>query len=436
MESSKFHQQHQDHQPVLDSSCYGLSWSQNPILYDTNNDTNSRDPKQNVDSNIGFVSSGTPMLGLHQVTYNDDNNDNNNVASIPAENFITHELQRLATMKDHEISSSESYPKFSDIINNSPTSSIEDLHLNHSPRYNNNQELLLRTFSNGCQIKGSHLIDQFPDATSNNHSQNNSSRTPSRGTFSQIFPTINISHLNQSPVAISSNSFDMNLPALDLFGSPRFNGNFSHPSSFNIPHHQLGSFFKDTCLSYGLDQMHQPNHTPVICHSKLSSSFNARTNCTEAKRSATSYMDNTKAPQAAVQKKTKLEPRSSCAPFKVRKEKLGDRIAALQQLVAPFGKTDTASVLMEAIGYIKFLQNQVETLSVPYMKSTHKNNMLPTRGVSVEDGNEDAKRDLRSRGLCLIPLSCLSYVTDGGGGVWPAPDNSQVSVAHDIRLNF
>lgn len=236
-----------------------------------NNDTNSRDLKQHVDNNIGFVPchNTSTMLGLPQNAYN-DNDNNNNVASNPTENFMARELQRLARMKD-EFSSSESYPKFSDMINSSPTSSIEDLHLNPSPRYNNNQELLLRTFSNGCQIKNGQLVDQFPDDTSNNHYHNSSSRTRSRGTFSQIFPTINISNLNQSPSgAICSNSFDMNLPALDLFGSPRFNGNFSHPSSFSIPHHQLGSFFKDTCLSYGLDQMHQPNHTPVICHGKVS----------------------------------------------------------------------------------------------------------------------------------------------------------------------
>ncbi|KAK9080325.1 hypothetical protein SSX86_000083 [Deinandra increscens subsp. villosa] len=424
MESSRFHQQHEDHQPALDSSCYGLSWSQNPILYST--DTNVRDLKQHVDSNIGFVP-------CHNTVIDNDNYNNNNVPSNSNENFMTHELQHLTRMKD-DFSSSESYPKFSELINSSPTSSIEDLHANPSPGYNNNQELFLRTFSNGCQIKGGQLIDQFSNNTPNNHYENSSSRTSSRGTFSQIFPTINISNLNQSPASISSNSFDMNLPAaLDLFGSPRFSGNFSHPSSFNIPNH-LGSFFKDTCLSYGLDQMHQPNQTPGICHSKLSSSFNTRTSCTEAKRPATGYMD-TKAPQSTVQKKSKLEPRSSCAPFKqVRKEKLGDRIAALQQMVAPFGKvkfsvfahhlnlkTDTASVLMEAIGYIKFLQNQVETLSVPYMKSAHKNNRFPTRRGSFEGGNEDTKRDLRSRGLCLIPLSCLSYVTDGGGGVWPAP---------------
>eukprot|EP00249_Psilotum_nudum_P022565 c28567_g1_i2 orf=500-1390(+) len=48
----------------------------------------------------------------------------------------------------------------------------------------------------------------------------------------------------------------------------------------------------------------------------------------------------------------------------LRKEKLGDRIMALQQLVSPFGKTDTASVLLEAIGYIKFLQEQVQVFHI------------------------------------------------------------------------
>ncbi|XP_071702896.1 transcription factor bHLH110 [Rutidosis leptorrhynchoides] len=402
MESANFHQQqqHQDHhQPVLDSSCYELSWSQNPILNSTiNNDTDeSRDLKQKqLDNNINFVPSHNPI-----------------------ESFMTHELQRLASIKD-EFACSESYPKFSDLLSSSPSSSIEDLHLNNpSQGYNNNQDLLLTTFSNGCQIEGGQFMDQFSnDHSSNRQYQNCSSRTTSRGIFSQILPTINISNLNQSQAAaVSSNAFDMNLPALDLFGSPRFNGNFSHNSSFNP--HQVGSFFKDTCLSYGLDQMHQLNHRPVICNSKISSALNSRTSCTEAKRSATNYMD-TKATQATIPKKSKVEPRVSCAPFKVRKEKLGDRIAALQQMVAPFGKTDTASVLMEAIGYIKFLQNQVETLSVPYMKSAHKANRLPTRGVCVEDENEET-RDLRSRGLCLVPLSCLSYVTDGGGGVWSGP---------------
>uniref|UniRef100_A0ACD5T8V1 Uncharacterized protein n=1 Tax=Avena sativa TaxID=4498 RepID=A0ACD5T8V1_AVESA len=63
----------------------------------------------------------------------------------------------------------------------------------------------------------------------------------------------------------------------------------------------------------------------------------------------------------AAAKKPRTETPSPMPTFKVRKEKLGDRITALQQLVSPFGKTDTASVLHEAIGYIKFLHDQVAT---------------------------------------------------------------------------
>ncbi|XP_008673819.1 transcription factor bHLH110 [Zea mays] len=125
-------------------------------------------------------------------------------------------------------------------------------------------------------------------------------------------------------------------------------------------------------------------------------------------------------------KKPRVEQRSSTIvpSFKVRKEKLGDRIAALQQLVSPFGKTDTASVLMEAIGYIKFLQDQVETLSRPYLKSSRSKKPRPTpRGSSNASAGEleETRPDLRSRGLCLVPLSCTSYVTNENG-VWVPPN--------------
>ncbi|KAI3745454.1 hypothetical protein L1987_58566 [Smallanthus sonchifolius] len=79
-----------------------------------------------------------------------------------------------------------------------------------------------------------------------------------------------------------------------------------------------------------------------------------------------------KSPSELPFKRPRLETPSPLPTFKVRKEKLGDRITALLQLVSPFGKTDTASVLHEAIEYIKLLHDQVNILSAPYMKGAAK----------------------------------------------------------------
>ncbi|KAK4420706.1 Transcription factor [Sesamum alatum] len=95
--------------------------------------------------------------------------------------------------------------------------------------------------------------------------------------------------------------------------------------------------------------------------------------------------------------------------FKVRKEKMGDRITALQQLVSPFGKTDTASVLSEAIEYIKFLHEQVSVLSTPYMKNgAHIQHQQNSDKSKDSDG---PRQDLRSRGLCLVPISSTFPMT-------------------------
>ncbi|XP_042516737.1 transcription factor bHLH68-like [Macadamia integrifolia] len=143
-------------------------------------------------------------------------------------------------------------------------------------------------------------------------------------------------------------------------------------------------------------------------------------------------------------KKARVQPSSSQSTFKVRKEKLGDRITALHQLVSPFGKTDTASVLLEAIGYIRFLQGQIEALSSPYLDSRsgnmrkqlsvqgERNCIFPEdpgqllndpcmkgSGAPEQNGENEAKKDLRSRGLCLVPVSCTLHVgSDNGADYW------------------
>ncbi|XWS69909.1 hypothetical protein CRYUN_Cryun03dG0004000 [Craigia yunnanensis] len=145
-------------------------------------------------------------------------------------------------------------------------------------------------------------------------------------------------------------------------------------------------------------------------------------------------------------KKARVQPSATQSTFKVRKEKLGDRITALHQLVSPFGKTDTASVLLEAIGYIRFLQNQIEALSLPYLGSgsgnmrqqqfvkgerncifpedpgqlLNDNCMIKRKdGPDQQDSHEEPKKDLRSRGLCLVPVSCTLQVgSDNGADYW------------------
>ncbi|KAJ6816532.1 putative pentatricopeptide repeat-containing protein [Iris pallida] len=101
---------------------------------------------------------------------------------------------------------------------------------------------------------------------------------------------------------------------------------------------------------------------------------------------------------------------------KEKKDKVGERVAALQQLVSPFGKTDTASVLQEASGYIKFLHAQLQVLSAPYLRTGPESNMLERDHCS-----------LRSRGLCLMPIaSTIKIARSNGADLWaPAKASSK-----------
>ncbi|KAK2639372.1 hypothetical protein Ddye_027167 [Dipteronia dyeriana] len=125
-------------------------------------------------------------------------------------------------------------------------------------------------------------------------------------------------------------------------------------------------------------------------------------NISEVRDSSSAVKKNGSEPTS---KRPRNETTTNLPAFKVRKEKMGDRITALQQLVSPFGKTDTASVLSEAIEYIKFLHEQVSILSTPYMKSGAAIQHQQNCDKSNKESDQGPKQDLRSRGLCLVPVS-------------------------------
>ncbi|XP_020242466.1 transcription factor bHLH123-like isoform X2 [Asparagus officinalis] len=168
------------------------------------------------------------------------------------------------------------------------------------------------------------------------------------------------------------------------FSSPQFNSRVSSASNQQMNFSNNAAFWNPSA-----------NLAPTKFSEKRFEDESCCSNQTTMKPSETKKQGN----DQPASKKQRLATPSPLPTFKVRKEKLGDRITALQQLVSPFGKTDTASVLHEAIEYIKFLHGQA--LSTPYLKNGHQ----MQHQKNLENANVEGLEDLRSRGLCLVPIS-------------------------------
>ncbi|KAK4576386.1 hypothetical protein RGQ29_027092 [Quercus rubra] len=179
----------------------------------------------------------------------------------------------------------------------------------------------------------------------------------------------------------------------------------SSPPKQTVPHNQL--HFSNNAPFWNASEAAMKGFFPLMQQQFPTTSFEEKPkNISEVRDSSTVVK---KSGSEATSKRPRNETQTPLPAFKVRKEKMGDRITALQQLVSPFGKTDTASVLSEAIEYIKFLHEQVSVLSTPYMKSG-----APIQHQQNSDKSKDPegpKQDLRSRGLCLVPVSSTFPVT-------------------------
>ncbi|KAJ8774757.1 hypothetical protein K2173_017203 [Erythroxylum novogranatense] len=154
------------------------------------------------------------------------------------------------------------------------------------------------------------------------------------------------------------------------------------------------------CLSFGFQQVRQLFTVYVQGEQKIELQ-----NMMENKRRPCSLDQGSLTCLASKRHKADL----SSSP-KENKVKVGERITALQQLVSPYGKTDTASVLLEAMEYIRFLHEQA--LSAPYLLQNTPPDQMQMQ--ELEQYNS-----LRSWGLCVVPVSCTAGITGSNGAdIW------------------
>lgn len=142
---------------------------------------------------------------------------------------------------------------------------------------------------------------------------------------------------------------------------------------------------------------------------------------------------------------------------RLRRERIAERMRALQELVPNSNKTDKASMLDEIIDYVKFLQLQVKVLSMSRLGSAGAlpslvndmpaeggNNFSTSAGSSgvtnpgqdglalterqvtrmMEDDMGSAMQYLQSKGLCLMPISLATAISTTNKGPNAAPSNN------------
>ncbi|KAL0322746.1 UNVERIFIED_CONTAM: Transcription factor [Sesamum angustifolium] len=132
---------------------------------------------------------------------------------------------------------------------------------------------------------------------------------------------------------------------------------------------------------------------------------------------------------------------------KEKKEKVSERISALQQLVSPYGKVYAkntflvhaygySSVLLEAMEYISFLHEQVKVLSAPYLYSTpsqSQNDLNVLKAVFIL--KDDETSTLKAKGLCLVPISfTVGVASSNGADIW-APIKTSLSNSRQLVVD-
>ncbi|KAF8657718.1 hypothetical protein HU200_059875 [Digitaria exilis] len=143
---------------------------------------------------------------------------------------------------------------------------------------------------------------------------------------------------------------------------------------------------------------------------------------------------------------------------RLRRERIAERMKALQELVPNANKTDKATMLDEIIDYVKFLQLQVKVLSmsrlggagavaplVADMSSEGRGGGAPATAGSdglavteqqvaklMEDDMGTAMQYLQGKGLCLMPVSLASAISSATCHMRPPMAGGLAGVAHHM----
>nr|GEZ77126.1 transcription factor UNE12-like [Tanacetum cinerariifolium] len=90
---------------------------------------------------------------------------------------------------------------------------------------------------------------------------------------------------------------------------------------------------------------------------------------------------------------------------RLRRERIAERMRALQELVPSCNKTDKATMLDEILDYMKFLRIQVKVLSMNRLGGAERE-----VAKLMEEDVGAAMQFLQSKALCIMPISLASLL--------------------------
>jgi hypothetical protein len=157
--------------------------------------------------------------------------------------------------------------RYQDSMISSPSSTVDMQNqqracyaMEHRDMNDANVKLLLRTLSSAG---GRSSLQSCPEDFYCSSSTSPGPPPTHRGTFSQIYPTINVSNFSETSLANSSSTSDMNLQALDLLHSARFGGSICQSLQDHLGLSRNG-------LSYDFDYMKQSIQGPILNSNNVS----------------------------------------------------------------------------------------------------------------------------------------------------------------------